>query len=475
VSGDVVYVGAKNGDRVTTGELLLELDAVDAEKTVRDAETNLESANLSLQKLKIQNSNNNLTADATKAYNDGFNTVASTLLDLPNILDGLESILAENNLSSNAARINSKTAENSEQKAEDTYYNTRNLFNQNAKDYRILNNNSAKNDVENIILETYNTTKSLSDAVKNVVNFVNLMSDNSNNSTSFTSYQSTLSTYTDTLNSDLSNLLASTTNINSTKDSFQNSDLDIQSAELSVKQKNNALQDAKDKLADYFIRAPFDGTLANLNLKKVDSVSSGTQIASIITSKQLALMSFNEVDVTKIKLGQKATLTFDAVPDLTISGTVTEIDSIGIISQGVVTYDVKVSFDTQDDRVKPSMSVSAAIITDAKQGVLVVPNSSIKSQNGTSYIEMFDAPLSPTTDGLLGSISKITPNKIPVEVGLSNDSDSEIVSGIKEGDAVVSRTILPTSGTATPTPSLFGSSTPNRGATGGAGTRIPGR
>jgi multidrug efflux pump subunit AcrA (membrane-fusion protein) len=156
---------------------------------------------------------------------------------------------------------------------------------------------------------------------------------------------------------------------------------------------------------------------------------------------------------------------------------VAEIDSVGTVSQGVVTYNVKMSFDTQDDRVKPGMSVSAAIITDIKQDILVVPNSAVKSQSGMSYVEMFDMPLPAPVDGLIGSISKIAPNKIPVEVGLANDSDTEITSGIKEGDEIVTRTILPSASTKTATaaPSLFGSAGGNRGTTGGGGIRTPGR
>jgi multidrug efflux pump subunit AcrA (membrane-fusion protein) len=120
------------------------------------------------------------------------------------------------------------------------------------------------------------------------------------------------------------------------------------------------------------------------------------------------------------------------------------------------------------------MSVTAAIITDIKQDVLVVPNSAVKSQggeSGTSYVESFDAPLPAPSDGLIGSISKNIPNKIPIEVGLSNDSQTEVASGLKEGDEIITRTILPTSGNTTAAaPSLFGGG--NRGAAGG-GARIP--
>jgi HlyD family secretion protein len=99
---------------------------------------------------------------------------------------------------------------------------------------------------------------------------------------------------------------------------------------------------------------------------------------------------------------------------------------VGTVSQGVVTYTVKIGFDTQDDRVKTAMSVSAAIITDIKQDVLLVPNAAVKKSNNEQYVEILE-------------------NNIPryqaVEVGLSNDTMTEITSGLKEGDKVITQTI----------------------------------
>ncbi len=484
VSGDIVYVGAKNGDKVSAGAILVELDAKDAQKAVRDAEVSLDSANLALEKLKIQNSDKNISDSLTKAYGDGFNTVSDTFYDLNSILTGLNNILLEKNLSDNAARAAGNIALDSRNKANTTYYAALSALNQNNKDYQKLSNTSPGIDTENIIKETYDTTKLLADAIKSYSDFVDYMAKDSGNVANFTSTQTTLSTYTTAVNGHLSLLLTAKTNINNNKDSSENGSLDIQSAQLSLQQKQNALQDAKDNLSDYVVRAPLAGTITNLNLKKSDSVTQSTVVGTLIAPQQLAVISLNEVDVAKIKIGQKTTLTFDAVPDLTISGVVGEIDSIGTVSQGVVTYDVKINFDTQDDRVKTAMSVSGAIITDIKQDVLMVPNSAVKSlpalreqagQGGTGYVEMFDSPLIPPTDGLLGSVSKIVPNKIPVEVGLSNDSQSEIISGIKEGDEIVTRTIQPKTATTSSAPSLFGSPAQNRGGGAGGGARIPAR
>jgi HlyD family secretion protein len=179
-------------------------------------------------------------------------------------------------------------------------------------------------------------------------------------------------------------------------------------------------------------------------------------VATIVSAKKIADISLNEVDVSKISVGNKATLTFDAIEGLNISGEVTEIDQVGTVTQGVVTYNVKIVFDTDDIRIKPGMSVSAAIITEVKSNVLTVPNGAIKSSGGTSYVLVFDPPLAAGTSGPVGIASALAPIEKTVEVGTSNDTETEILSGISEGQQVVSRTISATAASSQSAPSLFG-------------------
>ena len=462
-SGTISYVGIKPGDKVLRGKTLFSIDSKDAQKSVRDAEISLESAKLSLEKLKIQNSDENMNADLMKAYDDGFNTVSDVFLDLSGTITGLENILNEANLSDNAARMSGKIAQNYRKLAETTYYNAQNAFEKNKKSYRILNHNSPKEDIGKIIDETYETTKLLSDAIKNFHNFVDFLAEDTGRSSDFTTSQNTLSTYTNTIDGHLNSLLSAETNIKNIKDSSLNSNLDIQASILSVKQKENALQDAKDKLSDYYVRAPFDGTIATV-IGKVGDTASGT-LGTIITNQKVATLSMNEVDVAKIKLGQKATITFDAIENLSMTGSVAEIDTLGAVSQGVVSYNVKIAFDTEDAQIKPGMSVSASIITDSKTDVLIVPSSAIKNQNNIKYAQMFIPPLAAPVVGSQGTPSLIVPNQITVETGISDDTNTEIISGLKEGDQIVSRTV--TSSTTTPTTSLLGGGN-TRGIGGGA-------
>ena len=184
--------------------------------------------------------------------------------------------------------------------------------------------------------------------------------------------------------------------------------------------------DAKEKLSDYTLRASIGGTIAAVSVKKGDNASSGTSVATLISPQQMVEISLNEVDVPKVKTGQKAVLTFDAIEELTITGTVAEVDSIGTATQGVVNYVVKIAFDTQDERVKPGMSVSADIITEAKPDVLLVSGSAVKTQGNYSYVEILE-------NG--------QPQAVLVTVGSSNDTMVEITSGLSEGQEIITQTI----------------------------------
>ncbi len=255
--------------------------------------------------------------------------------------------------------------------------------------------------------------------------------------------------------------------------------LDVQNQKLTVQQKQNALTDAQANLAKYSVTAPFDGIVAKVTAVNGGSAlngqnsSSSTNVATLISSGLLAQVSLNEVDAAKVVLDDKATLTFDAVPDVSITGKVVQIDTIGTSTQGVVTYNTRVAFDTQDARIKPGMSVTAAIITQVDQDVLLVPNGAVKTQGGgSSYVQTFDSSLvTPSaTDSTTGTVVSLAPpQRVSVQTSTSNDTNTEITGGLQEGQFVVTQTFSASAAAA--------AATTTAGAGGGAGggaIRIPG-
>ncbi len=472
-SGDVIYVGIQPGQFVWAGTLIAQLDSSDAQKSVRDAELNLESARLSMEKLQSS------SADMNQIAEDSFTTVANTFLDLPKVVTGANTILNSNTLDASQSNygyytdflysydrdkidVFLRTAKNDYDAAR-AKYDAAFLLYKNTTRYAGIDENVK------LLNQTADAVKAVSQALKSEQNLLDFLSDyatdhNKKLPSSITAYQSDLRGYIQTANSQLSSLT-------NAKNSVENVSLDLKSQELSLSGRENALEDAKEKLADYYIRAPFSGVIAKVSVKKSDSASSGSAIATIVTKQQIAEISLNEVDVAKVKAGQKATLTFDAVSGLTVTGTVASVDGLGTVTQGVVTYAVKINFDAQDERVKPGMSVSAAIITDVKQDILMVPSGAVKFKNDEYYVEFFDSEV-PATASIQGFVSPVLPCEKTVQIGLSNDTETEIISGLNEGENIVVRTITATQQTTTTAASsLFGGSR-TTGASSGNAARI---
>lgn len=519
VSGDVVYVALQNGQTVYRGSLIAKLDTEDAEKAVRDAKRNLETAKLSLEKilkpadtLSLIQAENSLTNaeqaktraedDLAKAYDDAFTTISNAFIDLPPVINGIQDILYKNTNNASQDNISYYTdlvknfdanvfiyrdsAGSNYQKARASYDNT-------FLKYKSIDRNADKETLEALLNDTTTMARAMTESAKSTSNLLSFVKDrlterNHTLPPQLAVHQTSIDTYITKTNASLASLTNSVNSLKNIKDTLQNSEstirektesliklkagsdeLDIRSAEISVQQKEDALRDAEDNLSKYYIRAPFEGTITKITIKTGDSVGSGTIVATVVTKQKLSIISLNEIDVSKVKLGQKTNITFDAIEDLTISGQVVEIDTIGTISQGVVTYDIKISFDTQDERIKAGMSMSAGIITEVKSGVIVVPSSAIKSRGDTYYVEVFDSPISKGSSKQ-GFTSKTPPRQVEVKVGISNDTETEIVSGINEGNTVVIRTIVPSTATAqaTQTPTIFGATGGNRSGGGGA-------
>jgi multidrug efflux pump subunit AcrA (membrane-fusion protein) len=216
------------------------------------------------------------------------------------------------------------------------------------------------------------------------------------------------------------------------------------------------------------VTSPIDGVVAKISATMAEQVSNGTAIATIITPNEYATISLNEVDAAKVSVGQKATLAFDAVNNLSLAGTVSEVDGIGTVSQGVVTYNVQIAFDSEDNRVKPGMSVNAAIITAADQNVLVVPSAAIKTQGNISYVQELGQKYSMAQE-TAGVTSITLPKNFPVTVGLSDDTNTEIVSGLSAGDQIIIKTTTITGASASTKSAATAATTRTGGGGGGLG------
>jgi multidrug efflux pump subunit AcrA (membrane-fusion protein) len=184
------------------------------------------------------------------------------------------------------------------------------------------------------------------------------------------------------------------------------------------------------------------------------SSSSSTPFASIINTSSLTMtVSFSESDITKVKVGQPATVTLDALPGVELAARVTEISPVGTTSSGVVSYSSTLTFNQNDSRVKPGMSASASVITGQASGV-TVPNAAL------------------TGAGSLGTVNLMSNGKTTqqqVVVGLRGASRTQIISGLSSGQQLVVTITLPPLNQSTSSSSGSGGTLGGAGA--GAGAR----
>lgn len=161
-------------------------------------------------------------------------------------------------------------------------------------------------------------------------------------------------------------------------------------------------------------------------------------------------VAFSESDISKVKVGQSATVSLDALAGVQLAAHVSSIALVGTTSSSVVSYDATLTLDQNDSRVKPGMSASASVITGQASGV-TVPNAAV------------------TGSGSLGTVNLMKNGKEvsqQVVVGLRGDSRTEIISGVNSGDQLVITIALPSLSTST---GSSGSGTLGGGTLGGGG------
>ncbi len=170
----------------------------------------------------------------------------------------------------------------------------------------------------------------------------------------------------------------------------------------------------------------------NIGATETASGARANQRVATIATEGLPIAAFDisEIDVSIIEPGQKATITLDSITDKTFTGSVVSVDRVGSITNNVTTYPVIIQLDTRSDQILPNMAATANIIIDSKSDVLIVPSQAIEYQDGQASVTL---------------IRNHREQNVPVETGIFNDTQTEIISGLKEGDLVITGAITSTS------------------------------
>jgi HlyD family secretion protein len=194
-----------------------------------------------------------------------------------------------------------------------------------------------------------------------------------------------------------------------------------------------ALEDSQQQLVYTRVMAPLDGVVTTRNIQigtiissGITNVGGGTTVLTLSdVSRLFVLVSVDEADIGRVKLGQMAIVTADAYPGERFVGCVNRIAPKGSNTSNVVTFEVKVEV-TSSNRplLKPEMTANVKIVCQTRQNVLVVPDRAAASKGGKATVMVIRESGSP-------------PVERPTVLGLSDGESVEIVQGLTEGERVV--------------------------------------
>ena len=202
-------------------------------------------------------------------------------------------------------------------------------------------------------------------------------------------------------------------------------------AQAAVDGAQTSVDQAKINLVSALLAAPVNGTVTEVNLKVGENSTAGRVMGVVISD----LSSFHidvdidEIDIGRVQRDQQVTISLDAIPDARFDGHVSEIAvrPATDAQTGLVAYQVTIPIHTHDARLLSGMTAEATIETDRLESVLVVPNRAVSVNRtggeGTYTVEKV------TANGM--------PTKVDVELGLRNDTVSQVLKGLEEGDRVV--------------------------------------
>jgi HlyD family secretion protein len=181
---------------------------------------------------------------------------------------------------------------------------------------------------------------------------------------------------------------------------------------------------AKATLAQALILAPFDGTVTQASPTIGDQVSPGTVAFRLDDLSNLLVdVQVSEVDINNVKIGQGATLTFDAILDKEYHGEVVEVGQAGDTIQGVVNFTVTVKLTDADEAVKPGMTAAVNVVVDEVKDAILIPNRAVRLVAGERVIYL---------------LVNNEPVEVKVTLGSSSDTHSVLADGdVKEGDLII--------------------------------------
>ncbi len=202
----------------------------------------------------------------------------------------------------------------------------------------------------------------------------------------------------------------------------------LAAAQTDVARKRLAVADAEAALTGATLRAPFAGTVLEVPVAAGDGVTANTNIATIADLGRLRVVaSVDETTIRRVAAGQTAEVTFDALPGQALAGVVESVPLQGKLQGGVTVYQVPVALaDTAGLPLLVGLTANVAVQTGQVTDALLVPALALQKVGGMYQVQV------PNTVDPAGAAETV-----PVEVGLSDGTYTQVLRGLNEGNQVI--------------------------------------
>lgn len=212
---------------------------------------------------------------------------------------------------------------------------------------------------------------------------------------------------------------------------------DVKAKQVAVERAKVALSAAQDRLRYCEIASPMNGTVIERGIQPGEVVTPGVQATfegkPLLTIADLSTLivkvDLNQIDIAKVKLGQKVTLTLDALPGKTYAATLTKVAPASTLPKGkeVDVFPVEATLDAADSSIKPGMTADVRIHIETKSSILTLPIEAIVKEAGQVYANRV------TKD----EQGKQKSTRVAIKLGARNDREVEVTEGIAEGEQVL--------------------------------------
>lgn len=208
----------------------------------------------------------------------------------------------------------------------------------------------------------------------------------------------------------------------------------VTEAAANVAQSKAAAERAEEELANATIRAPIRGTVLARHVELGSPVSSilnlGAAATPVITLGDIDQVfvrgKVDETDIGRVRLGQSAKITVETFKDRAFRGKVTQISPMGVEKDNVTNFEVKVSIDNPGRELKANMTANAEIILEEHPNALIIPEAAITyDANRNASVEVLDPR------------AKNGRRKVPVKLGVSNGTRTQVIDGLRPGEKVI--------------------------------------